>query len=234
MAQDYKIDKLRNLNESPLDNRIPLNIPNFLTDKLGYNIPHPTLSQIALDILPIYKISPILVQNEFDTPVDKRKSSLNTVIMDSLNLTVYGKDIGSDEFSFVNGVKKRNKIQLTFDDVLIDVVQTKNIVKTEIAGNNGTVKEFIGFSDYEISIHGRMTGTYMKKPDEIFLTLHKYLQVNKTIECSSKFLINLGITNMIVTNFEFPQVEGEYSTQYFTINGISDLKPEETFIKFKQ
>jgi len=232
-----------------LDNKIPYHIPDVLQQIVGplIRIPHPTLTQIGLDFLPIYHINPPLFAA--DEPYNKLKSKLGTPIMEAVSLIVYGKDVGMAEFATTGTVTvyppvvpiagemaipevplRRNKLKFTLLDVLVSVTQPKKIIRTEIAGNNTTVKEFIGLNDYEINISGRLTGDYGSRSVDI-LNLLKILTVNKTIGVTSRQLADLGITDMVITDFDLPQTEGEYSTQYFTINGVSDLMPENKFIK---
>jgi Domain of unknown function (DUF6046) len=42
--------------------------------------------------------------------------------------------------------------------VLIQVSQARRIVRTEIQGMDGTIKEYIGMDDYQVSINGILTG----------------------------------------------------------------------------
>jgi hypothetical protein len=216
---------------SSLQNQIPLNIPNVLQSIVGplIRIPHPTLTQIGLDLLPIYHIQPIPDSKKANKPIGFSK--LGTPIMDKITFTALETDVPRGQFKPDDSAGDLNFYFLT--DVLITVSQSKKIVYTDIAGNNqGTVKEYIGLSDFDVSISGRLTGNYGQRPRTELLNLKAILDVGKTVSISSKYLIDLNITDLVVTTYDLPQIIGEYSTQYFTINLVSDNKPDEAFISF--
>ena len=112
--------------------------------------------------------------------------------------------------------------QLRYEAVLIGVGQSKKIVKTEIQGRNGTVKEYIGDSDYDISINGVITGTHKRHPREEVAALKRMLDAKVPISVSCPYLQNLGIMDIIIESYSLNQSEGGYAYQTFTINAVSD------------
>jgi Domain of unknown function (DUF6046) len=131
-------------------------------------------------------------------------------------------------------VLKDNKIvdkwdDLRIDDCLISVDQAKKIITTEIAGRDGTVKEYIGLDDFQINIVGRLTGSYGVNPKENAKILKTILSASQPLAITNWWLQNLDITDIVVTGFNFAQTEGEYSTQYFSFSAISD-NPVEALI----
>jgi hypothetical protein len=114
------------------------------------------------------------------------------------------------------------------DDVILQVSQGKKIVTTEIQGRDGTVKEYIGMDDFQVTINGRLNGAYGVNPKSETKQLKAILDAGQPLAITSWWLQNLGITDIVVTGYSFAQTEGEYSTQYFTINAISDKIVEAT------
>jgi len=114
------------------------------------------------------------------------------------------------------------------DDVILQVSQGKKIITTEIQGRNGTVKEYIGMDDFQVQINGRLNGAYGVNPKTETKQLKTILDAGQSLAITSWWLQNLGITDIVVTGYSFAQTEGEYSTQYFTINAISDKIVEAT------
>lgn len=108
------------------------------------------------------------------------------------------------------------------EDCLIIVSQTKKIIVTEIQGRDGTVKEYIGLDDFQITINGRLNGDYGVNPKEDTKTLHKILSSGAPLAVTNWFLQNLDVNDIVVQSFEIPQIEGKYSTQFFTITAMSD------------
>lgn len=142
-------------------------------------------------------------------------SFLNTAVFSDLDLTAIS----------VAG----QTISVNIPTVLFTVTQTKNIITTPIQGRNGTVKEYISDGDYKINIKGVITNSNGKYPqfkiDKGLTTvndLFQMCQLNKSLTVNSWYLWQFCIYELVITDFEFPQLEGQYSSQPFEINAISD------------
>lgn len=116
--------------------------------------------------------------------------------------------------------------EIRFDTVLVSVDFAQRVVKTEIQGRDGTVKEYIGKDDATITIQGVITGSNGVYPQEDVNALIQwiYAPVTKSVECG--FLQNMGINWIVVEGASIPQVAGGYSYQQFSINCVSDLPVE--------
>jgi len=119
------------------------------------------------------------------------------------------------------------------NDCLINVSQQKRLIVTDIQGKDNQVIEYIGMGNYQIQVTGRLTGSYKVYPKDQTNILKNILSVSQPLAIGCWWLQNLGITDIIVTDYEFGQAEGEYSTQYFKFNAMSDV-PTETFITEQQ
>ena len=165
------------------------------------------------------------VQNGFvegDVPLQKFVSKLGTVVYSNVIFNA-GVILGE------NGVTDTWE-DFRIDDVLLTVTQSKKIITTEIQGRDGTVKEYIGLDDFQVQIVGRLNGTYNVNPKELTKQLKIILSAGQPLEITSWYLQNLDITDIVVKDFNFGQTEGEYSTQYFTINALSDRRFEAKII----
>jgi hypothetical protein len=118
--------------------------------------------------------------------------------------------------------------------VLFTINQKKNIISTGVQGRNGTVKEYISDGDFNINVKGVLVGDNGKYPKLGFASTSKggvasvdYLislfQINKALEVNSWFLKQFNIYSIVITDYNFPQNEGEYSVQPFEFNAISDV-----------
>lgn len=116
--------------------------------------------------------------------------------------------------------------ELTYAAALITVTQTKKIVKTEIAGKNGTVKEYIGLDDYVVQVQGIITGANGVHPKDEVAALKRMLDAPVPIPVSCAYLQNLGIMNLVVESYDIGQQEGGYSYQQFTITFVDDIPTE--------
>lgn len=112
---------------------------------------------------------------------------------------------------------------ITFEAVIMTVEKVTRIVKTEIQGRDGTVKEYIGKDDSKITIQGVITGQNGVYPQTEVNALNQWYDapISKQIICP--WAQNIGITDIVCEDLTFAQVTGGYSYQQFTMNCISDL-----------
>jgi len=110
------------------------------------------------------------------------------------------------------------------DTVLIDVSQEKQIIKTNIQGVSGSVKEYISKGDYQIKVRGALVDENGRRyPEEQATQLKEYLEVEATIGIASRFLNDIfDVSNIVIESFTFPQVEGFQNTQFFEFSAVSD------------
>lgn len=117
---------------------------------------------------------------------------------------------------------------ITFPDVtlytaLITISQSKKIVRTDIVGRNGQVREYIGMNDYQVNITGTITGENNVRPTSEILNLKKVLDAPCEIEVECEFLNQFGIFNLIIDSADTPQDAGGVSYQTYNINCSSEL-----------
>lgn len=112
---------------------------------------------------------------------------------------------------------------MNLETVLITISQPIRVVKTEIQGRNGTVKEYIGADDCKITINGIITGNNGVYPRDEVARLKRWLDAPVAKDIVAWWLGNLNIDSLVIENYEIPQVQGGYSYQMFTIDAVSDL-----------
>lgn len=175
---------------------------------------------------------PGTVQSGFTTPDPTRSSSLypqnkngylGIPVFADLTLKggFYTDEVTGNEITFPD---------IHLETVLVTVSFAARIVKTEIQGRSGTVKEYIGEDDAKVTIQGVITGHNGVYPQNEVNLLNQWRRapISKAAVCG--FLQNLGIDNLVVEDCTLPQIAGGYSYQTYTINCISDL-PVELLIK---
>lgn len=150
-----------------------------------------------------YPIQPMLVEKKV------AETYLNTPVFDNIIFDVEGEN-------------------LRIDTVLIDVSQTKNIIKTAIQGMNGTIKEYIADGDYDIGIKGIIVSENRDYPQQDVETLIEILKRPEAIKIASNFLNVLGISTIVIESYSLHQNE-VVNQQVFEINAVSD-KPQELII----
>lgn len=212
--------------ETP-ENKLPL-LPN-VKDRLHINSPLPNLNPRG----DINKINPTLITKTFgiqfltteiykgkipintpDEPPVKRKSKLGTAIFSDL------------QFSDIDGT-----VHVPIDTALFSVYQAKNIVRTQIQGRDGRIKEYLGEDDFEINIKGVICGENGKYPYDQVKNLIAFCRYGQSIGIVSKYLNEIfDIQEVVISDYRFEQEEGGYSYQKFELNCYSE-KPVEILIQ---
>lgn len=172
-----------------------------------------------------------------DTPIGI--SSLGTPIYTDLtlmglsytdNLSQKVIELPNDRFrngvGSVTGSAHGGGFYMNIETVLITVEQPIRVIKTEIQGRNGTVKEYIGADDSRITINGVITSKNGVYPREETKRLKAWLDAPVAKGIVAWWLDNLGISSIVIENYSIPQTEGYYSQQFFSIQAVSDLPVE--------
>jgi len=152
----------------------------------------------------------------------KRLSTLGTPIFAKLNLKGGSyKDAKGKMIDFPSTLKE----SLSMDTVLIEISQRKNIVKTQLQGRDGTVKEYISDGDFDIVIRGIIVSDQpYEYPNDEVQTLFNFLKAKSHIETAgTNFLDFFGIDRIVVEDYSFPQREGFWNSQAFEIRAVSDV-----------
>jgi len=152
-----------------------------------------------------------------DTPL-LYKSELGTQVMADVTFK-------SVSWTDVKGKRHVTK-QQTFQAILIDLTFPRNIVKTEIQGRNGAVKEYIGEGDAQIAFRGVITGQNGQYPESKVQDLMQLLKAPIPIEVICSHLNNKGVFSIVFEDRTLSQEEGGYSYQTFSLNAISDIPIE--------
>lgn len=170
-------------------------------------------------------------------PLQKEVFSETTVQADDANNTRYFAYKGNAPFietsitfeSVTYTDQASNTIitpQLELSQILVSVTFPRNIIKTQIQGRNGTVKEYIGEGDASISFRGVLTAKNGSSPKDQINTLKQIMDAPVAIPVSSAYLQNLDIYSVVFEDRTLEQEEGGYSYQSFTINAVSDVPQE--------
>jgi hypothetical protein len=143
------------------------------------------------------------------------KSALGTpVVIDLLFKSVTYTDFNKN--------RKVTTDEVRLQTVLCTVSRPSIIIKTQIQGRSGTVKEYISKDDYVITINGIISGQNGQYPETEALALQRIADAPVAIPVVSRFLNALEIFNIVVEDYSMPQTAGGISKQDFTLNCISD------------
>jgi len=114
------------------------------------------------------------------------------------------------------------KMQLPI--AIISVRKINRIVKSDIAGRNGSVKQYIALQDYDITIKGLFnTGIIDTFPKAAMKQLQSITSCTTEVKVQSNFLSLFGINYIVFEECEFNQEEDKgRDEQSFTLNCVSD------------
>lgn len=166
--------------------------------------------------------------NTVSTP-ELYKSKLGTPVFSDLNISAieYVDPQNPDRVIKSQGIGDPSDSNLfRIDTVLFTVDMTKNIILTPIQGRPGTIKEFISDGDYHVNIRGVLTGVNGEYPKDAFRILMDILKAPIALDVNSWYLSQLGIFQIVVTDFQVNQPEAMLNTQPFEINCISETPVE--------
>lgn len=116
-----------------------------------------------------------------------------------------------------------NTIELRLDNVLCELSQPVQIIKTQIAGRSGTVKEYISDSDWMVRLRGLLVEDSMYNyPRSQMTTMLQLLKLKEPLKVISEYVNLYGILNVVVENKNFSQKQGFQNVQPFDLSCISD------------
>ncbi len=134
----------------------------------------------------------------------------------------------------LDDIKKENPIKyegIILQTVLAEVTQTKNIITTSIQGRDGTVKEYISKGDFLITITGGVIGETIDGivtdingfyPEVDVRRLAQICEIPDAVTVTSEFLEFFNIREVVITDYNFAQLQGTRDFQPFQITMLSD------------
>lgn len=123
--------------------------------------------------------------------------------------------------------KTESANELKIDEAVLCVSQSKNIVKTQLVGLAGSIKEYINTGDYEISIsvglvatdaNGQIIDEYPTKGVE---KLRELFAHNEALYVNSAFLRLFDVTRLVIEEYSIQQMTHS-NRQIVTIKALSD------------
>lgn len=116
---------------------------------------------------------------------------------------------------------------LLIESVFVEVNLPKNIVKTQITGRDGTVKEMMGLDDHQIKLTGSLFSPKgdLRKPWNQIQQLNAFARHLKAIQINNNLLYRLGVYDMVIDNVRF--ISSEFvNVQRFELTASSDREFE--------
>ena len=116
-----------------------------------------------------------------------------------------------------------NYEQFKMESVTFVVSQSKNIVRTEISGRNGTVKEYNNDGDYHITLLANLNEPDTLFPADTLLLFQELKKAPESVPIVSKILNSIfDIDNVVIEEFEMNPNTGK-SNVILSMKLTSDL-----------
>jgi hypothetical protein len=170
-----------------------------------------TQAYILLRTFGLGSLSPQTIQVQKDYVVENKN-------LPDYTTTQWGQSyLGTPVFSpfaFEDGNYEKNKEIIKYagirlDTALIDVSLEKNIVRTQVQGRNGTVKEYISDGDYIIGIKALLVSPNASlSPESAMRKLINLFSVPDSLPIKSDFLQLFSIYRIVIEKPSFKQVQG--------------------------
>jgi hypothetical protein len=189
-------------------------------------------SAFGLENVALYRIyfdnkEPLKEKKEnfsFPAPIGNQSKRLDISAKGEQAYGLFGLTVFSD-LTLSDLDNENQKVQIL--GVLMDVKMTKNIDMVAVQNLSGTIKTHINDGDFDVKIRGWFTTNNANDyPIEKVGQLNELLKSNKTLKATSDFLLLFDIYDIVVTDYNFFQVEGVQNTQFFEISAVSDTPVE--------
>lgn len=107
---------------------------------------------------------------------------------------------------------------------LMEFQQAKEIVTTKVAGRDGTIKEYIGLDDWQITIKGLIIDPKSPRtyPADMVSNLNKIKDAPCALPITNRICELLNIYSIVIKDISFPSTEAFPGVQAFVITAMSD------------
>ena len=125
-----------------------------------------------------------------------------------------------------NNARQGKESGVYVEGVIIEASRQRNIITTQVSGyDKGSIVEFIGNGDWNITIRGFFQSEYADVyPKDDVIALLAYCNAPVPLKITSTYINTiLGINTIVVTQARVFQQQGLRNVQYFEINAISNF-----------
>lgn len=129
--------------------------------------------------------------------------------------------------------KKYVGASILIQNIIMNISQKKNIVKTKITGSDGTVKQYINLDDYNVTFNGKIIGydgydgngggfVQGERPEQALRAFIDFMEAPTTVAIAQDLLEVAKITRGVICDFKIMQEVGKMDNQTFSFKLLSD------------
>lgn len=100
--------------------------------------------------------------------------------------------------------------------------RSKNITKTNLLGNNGTVKEIFGFDDWVIDVKGLAVDTPQSSARDQIIAIKEWEELASAISVSGKLFTTKNIHAVVMDDYKEESIQGSPGIIPFSMTLTSD------------
>lgn len=202
----------------------PYTIQQVFQYAFGVNPPIYTIKQSEVDYTPNFPNVQTATQEEVN-----KMSHLGTPIMFPISFPA-----GKYKMYGVDGVLKDDLTEVkSFDfpaTTLVNFSRAKNIIRTDVLGGSGTVKEFFGFDDWQIRIRGvalsEPNATAREQIDSLLMFENVADSISLVLEDARKgfntLFFDKEIYQLVIKDIDIKQIQGQPNMIPFEVTAMSD------------
>jgi hypothetical protein len=135
---------------------------------------------------------------------------------------------GQNPITFIdNNGAEQTLPRIPIAAAIVSCSPSKNIVKTNINGRDGSIKEYTGMNDLEITIDCTVNFQFGQGGSDTIQEIDLLYQCPYAIPVTNKRINDLGVYYIVIDRIDYQQKVGEYSNLYFSIKACSDIPIKE-------
>jgi hypothetical protein len=115
-------------------------------------------------------------------------------------------------------------VDFQFPYTVVGISRSKTVKLTDMTELNGSVKEIIGNSDFDITIKGFLIGQFEQFPDDKLKMLNDVSEYNQTVRLKSAYTDIFLHANdyVLLTNMQIPEKPKVIGVRDFSLKALSD------------
>lgn len=165
----------------------------------------------------IFKKSRTSDEYEFNSYNERREYNINSV-------PFYANNANGNEMFLPIWLIRPDGSQLLLQNTVSSFTNKKTIVETPMVNRQGTFKEEISLSDWDMNVKGLIVSTDMDYPDQMVSELTRLYELSAPlgIQNARTSIIIEGQEQVVIKSLRFPEIKGMKHIQAFEMDLVSD------------
>ncbi len=165
----------------------------------------------------LFKKSKTSEEYEFNSTGERREYNINSV-------PFYANNANGNEMFLPIWLIRPDRSELLLQNTVSSLSNKKTIVETPMVNRQGSFKEEISLSDWDMNVKGLIVSTDMDYPDEMVYELTNLYKLGAPlgIQNARTSVVIEGGEQVVIKSLRFPEIKGMKHIQAFEMDLISD------------